>query len=187
MLSPSRNYCCNYPNTVFWKFPIMQISPVSCHFLPVRCARAPVLYTDCPVTLSILEDLIEEIISHSQMSSTSVQFSTVTELRMFKIQDLCILQHLKFDNTVPVFCLRCVRISCLLWDSKVSEDRWPHWPVLQATTTNPSVRELTFQVFCDVLTEIWGVPSGWKCTWNRVYRHAWMAVLRVVQFTFSCK
>lgn len=45
------------------------------------------------------------------------------------------------------------------WKSRWCEVRWPEWPVLRTTTTDPLARDRLIPVLRHVSTEIWSAPS----------------------------
>lgn len=76
---------------------------------------------------------------------------------------------IRFIEASPGYCAFIHRIFYVsrTWVSG-NQVRWLQWPVLRTTITNPSVWDMRFQPLYHVLTEMWGDPSRWKYTCNRL-------------------
>jgi hypothetical protein len=128
--------------------------------------------------MSVLQDLIPEVIpsqkchmniglilnSYGAMDIWNLRWS---EPYVEHQGHSCVLQHWKFDDVEPLFCLLCVHTPCFSCNPTQS----PQWPTLCTTTTNPLIRILLIQVLHYVSAEIWGALYTEKYICNLVLWH----------------
>jgi hypothetical protein len=123
--------------------------------------------TDCPVTPCQYFRIFFPTPFPVENVWTWVRFLTSIKLRIFEIQDPCMLQHRKLDGIIPIFWLLCADIPC--FHGNLGE-----WGPATAVANSADHRdklinqEIARTVLLHVSTEMWRAPSRWKYIYNCV-------------------
>jgi hypothetical protein len=146
---------------------------------PVTCSACNALsYTGCPVTMPILQDLIPKVIlsqkchendsdSYRLRSYGYLKFKMVWSLRRTSgsFMRLAVPKIRRCNSSLLFTLLSHTMFYMQPWRTEV---RWPRWPILRTTTTNPSGRDLLIQELRHVSTDMLDAPSRWKCICNHI-------------------